>query len=321
MSVTSVNELTTDRSVALEEKELKEGKPNGYSITYTRTFRVQVDSPSTSIKDVLYATGIPKLGKAHPDQDTAFCRNKRAEPEGDGRQSFIVTCEYRCGDDRYDEDIEDLTDKPPEITFGSVQYTRVATLCHKCSVGPTGDHTNCTLTDVVTNPTQKITNSAAQLFEQPYTYDDFLTTITITRNLATFNPNDIYTYKNTVNANQMYIAGLSIGKRCARMRDFRASKKWDTDNDEYWEVTWEIEVDPRSFVVKLIDQGVMKYVDGNYYYIKDADDLPLAVPVNFDGYGVPLLYPTTTDPVKLGFHIFHEQDWKALPLPTSVYGY
>lgn len=207
-----------------------------------RVFNVVSLNGSGSSVGAKLAPGIPRIGFAHPDNFYLRCRSvdcNRRSPI-----MYEVTANYFA--DTQDPENSPLNE-PPKITFSTI--TSDEEIDEDIDGNP--------LVTVNGEPYEGITMSVEDL------------SMTITRNLPTFNPTSIYTYVNKVNSAQFF----NFPAGTVRCVDINASQATAEQNFEYWvaSVTFQmrepLRVPPqKAWWKRVLHQG---------YIVKDRDGNPV----------------------------------------------
>ena len=312
MAITLVKELYLERT----------GRDSPTNRISKRVFLVETDSIADGPKTIYRHEDIPQPFDADPDDDTLFLINRDPKPYGD-RLHWKVYCEYRARNDDQSPAgtaITKPTDLPAKISYGFNQYEVPLTLSYggflpdDLASGP----------DLQGDPTKIVQNSAGDVFSPEQVQVESATVIKIQRNEKDddFDPEDtINAYKDTINLYAVVVGGVTIKAMTGRMRSISGDLAWDNEGDAYFQVSYEIEINSKTWVMSILDQG---------YYTKPVS--PSVEPVKItDSGGVDLV----TEPMKLNgvgerwdgvtaHHLdylgYFPRDWGLLRLPTTKKG-
>jgi len=318
MSVTSMNERFQERTA---QKEM--GKK-----TATRSFQATTnnvnDDALTVIDEGIASWGLPDTGADHPNDPTLWATSITPRPEGDAWGIWLVVVKYELkpsdippgsGTDPWDLD--------PVISFSYSSRQKVFDKAYSynetiAAAGATRDEPKV---DVVNMPFK-------QPFDPPAMIEDYIMIIAIQRNIigSAFNPDDIRTYQNTINKEVITVAGISLPVFTGFLRDFKAQKRWTDDQIDYWAETFEILVDPQTWIKRISNMGVFQAVEsggtptspGNlvkYRKNLDTDGDAIRDPIRIGLAGKPLGFGDPS--VYLEYHGIWEQDWAGLNLPAT----
>jgi len=294
MSVVSVNELTNPRAW-----KTRDGRG------YTRVYKVILDDPTDGAAVARTAddgsTAVPDIGDAYPSDSSADV--VRVDPmETGSRLIFDVRVDYETPGARGpgdDERSDDPLSDPVKVSWGSWTETRAV------------------IKDRDGNP---IVNSANFWFDPPVEETFHHPMVTITRNVSSYDPDDADEYIDTVNADSLTIAGLTVAAGTAKL------VRWDADNNErngteYFTETYEVWFKPGGWARELLDQGYYEIVDGEPQPYSDARGDNTLTLMRLDGSG-NFLAPTAslTSSVFGSFDILEEKHFSALNLPTTADG-
>jgi len=313
MSVSSCDELVQGRpgSKSIEDR----GHP---VIAYTRTFKVETSVVTDDSYLVMRYDDVPDVGDRHPSDDNARCFKVRAEsfqPDDTGLL-WLVSCEYQVGGKVWaKKELEDPTDKDPDISFGWTTEQMVLERSYDWIDTSTG--AAVVGSDTQYSPSVEVQNSGRQKFEDPVVNDFPRLVISITQNFRTFQVG-MLDYQDSINNADIIVAGNPIGKWCGLMRGISSSKHWDRDGDLYWEVHFEIVVDGHTHVKRIRDAGLYKKSDDgtDWVRIKDEDDANMAEVKPMNGAGDDQAFGA--DPVYLYFMANYPKNWALLPLPSGI---
>ena len=310
MSITSVN-----------LKREKQGSGTVEELSYTRKYRVVTDDTSTTEKQVLADSRIPAFHDTLTDDDTVLCKRRIADQDPENLLEWTVTCEYNMrSEDELEEGVsfEDPTDDDPRITFGSARYTVAVDKAYKAA--------GSEFPDARGSPSVIVENSVEDEFDPPVIGEKVNLLVTIVRNekRRDFRPITIYRYIDTVNKMPILIAGVTFAVWEALMKDITAVKMWDSKGNIYYQVTYQIEGDPKTHVKRILGRGYYTYPGGvaaSKRHIKESDikdggdpEVDVTEPQKLDGEGKVIKKGTGK---YLPFYTKYATMWKTLGLPRK----
>lgn len=285
---------------------------------YTAVHRVDTDDPTHQAQTVLawFRGNVVELGDAYSysaDTDAdAVAKRMRAKRDMKTLTRWLITVSYGPIDDEDGKDSNgNSTSNPldfrPTIRANTVQYQRPVDTSKflggyhgtAAAMMPVGDMlTPC--------------NSVGMPFNPRPMRDDSRTTVTVTRNLATWDADEAELWCNAINQNTFTIAKFGFiglfAQRTTRIRSFSADLRRQNSID-FWEGSCTFDRDPRRWVDPLLDQGVhARALDGDpdgrggffsassprpkgipqIRRLLDNDEMPISDPVLLDGDGQPL---------------------------------
>ena len=307
MSIISITELFQPR-----------GEERDTGNKYDRFFQVITDDPATREDDILAEASLPVMYSVHPADPTCFATQRLPSNIGGDGIEWEVVIGY--------DTIEGVTasplapgfttieDLPAKISYGFVQYQRVADKAYKAA-------------DVQGDPTEPIDNTANDPFDPPVMKNVSNLVITITRHESEsfFDPVVVKQFKDTINEVAITIAGVPIEAKQGRMKRIASTKMVDRLGKTVFNVTYEIEVEPETWDVKVLNQGYY-YLNGGVAADKrrileqdigsttDNPTDPVTQPQKLDSAGEIL---GTGDTVWLPFQLYFARKWGALDLPKD----
>lgn len=165
-----------------------------------------------------------------------------------------------------------------------------------------------------------IASSAGELFVPPYEEPVFHPCCSIVRNEFTFDPEVAYDYMNKVNGDNFWLAGAEISPGYALMRNVACNRKYWKDFP-YYEVSYEIEINPETWMTYLLDHGTFYLDENGNRKLFRVEGEPADRPMNLNGAGAPLP-PGTPDNPSFGIFLpFVTKDVRAfsfLGLPVTM---
>lgn len=284
----------------------QEGTVDDKGKRYQKHYRVFVDRESDDLEDIRSyfetETSLPYIGDAWSANTThLYCEQLRIRKIKDAL-TWDVTANYRTPDNLANGWTDDPTDEDPIINFVSHEEETLFDFSYQSG-------------DTFDEPTERVLNSAGDPFSPPITIRRHPFLVQIIRNENDFDPVIAYEYRDSVNSKDTKIAGETWGAGSLRLVTMDGLKRYDTTGNEYWQVTYEIEVSKTGHKVRLQDKGTRELDSAgtSTVFITLSDDLEAVEPEPLDGSG----YFTDGDPAILTFDAFWLADWSALNLPTD----
>jgi len=323
MSIVSIKEDTDGRR----------GSKSGGGFSFTRTFRIITNDPEDDAAIILAddasdssSNTLPVLFSQHPNSTLAVLDSFTCDPFSGDRLHWVVKAMYKrradISDNPTDPTVTKPTEFPPNISYGfSNRYQRVVENSYfTVENSDSGDP----IPDPKETPTKAILNSAGQPFDPPLVQDDSSLRIDIQRNETReeFDPDTTANrFKDTLNISQITIAGINIGPLEGRMIDVQADKKWDQENEVYWDVSYIIEVRRSTHKRSILDAGYYQLASSPTDFtdierLLDSDDEPITEPVPLNGAGTALALSGEFE--YLDFTTYFPDDWSQLGLPTNA---
>lgn len=294
------------------------GVENGATVTsagvrtYIREFQtLSTDAVNDTEYGAVSASGIPALNAAHPGDSGARVKSKQARRlSEDGRLLWIVTVTYSSSTATTTTP-DDPTDRDPVISTSSRPFEFI----------PTAYFSG-------TNWENGILNSAGDAFDPPPSIPKALTVLNIQMNLAAFDLDDIFDFRNTVNDDTITVAGKSFAARQLYMEDITARKATENGVD-YYDVNYTIlcadidsaaigatPVATNTHDLVLLNQGYFQVVSGTKapcLILQTGENATVPQLLAADGTQLSL----SGDPVWLSFRVRREVDWDPIGLPTT----
>ena len=261
---------------------------------HSRSFVAQTDNSEGSYA-VSLATGVPRLGDAHPEDPASLCVSVDAKPKNGEPEVWSVSCKYT--NDLPDDTIDD--DDPTSI--------------RKKSSWSFEEHIRAVGQDRDDNP---IINTAGDRYDEPLEVVDSLPTLTITKNKNSFNAQTAFDYNNSVNSDTF--RGAEPGTLRVRIT---ATEEWKGDS-AYWATTYVFKYNPNGWQPTILESGMYQKVLSSRVpcYIKgetphDSEPVTHPVPLDADGAQIdPTTFSNTPSPIVY-------TQWDVLPeLPYSTLG-
>lgn len=310
---------------------------------YTRTFLVKSDDPTVGQDEVLQAEDLPGIGDPYQSASGtlvggAVVIRRRASQYGESPYLWMVEVQYSAasekmtsgGGDSLDEgggsgeggggdnggdgggnggggngnnppgsgqggggagpgesQIANPLLRPPEVSW---HFNKIMEVAREDVYG------------------QPILNSASIPFDPPLEREKTRMVCRIKRNQAKFSALAMLKYHGALNSKKW--AGFE--EFTCRLQITDATRHYE-NGIFYWEVTYEIEIDPLGWTTRVLDATWSWYEDGKLVIIRDDYGAPLSSPRLLNGAGEPL-DPDTEDPVFLEFDLHQEADFNDLKL-------
>jgi len=312
-----------------EDRVPQPGKETPQGREYSRSFKVESDDPADTAFAIFNHSEIPDVYDHHPVDTTTKCMEVVPTQVSEDGLHWVVNVKYITNRDT--SQTSDSADKPwhfdPVVSYRWRQYRKdfYKSFAH----GGTADPDGFTDPRVPLNPTTgvdgadpigSVENSAGLAFLPLPSIVESNLVIIVNRNEkdSQFDPSEMCSYKDTINSNPLTLASIEILRHEGLMKGISANPRFTTLGVRYWAVTYEIEIDQKTHILRLLDQGYMKIDpaggDGDYLIIKDSNEVDsISQPVKLNGAGAPLDSGEE-------FMFFQQQkatNWDALDLPTS----
>jgi len=291
MGVVYVEELFDGRSGSGDFKRQR---------TYTRKFEVRTSSPADGPRTVASSPLLPGLGQPYivtsgEGDFGALVKSVEPEQHADDPTLWVVTVKYdskldfsggRQQQQQPKDQPEDPLSRPAVWKFGFQRSTQPARF-DKDGV--------------------PVLNSAGCPFDPPFEYAVVFPTITITLNKAAWWLDDVMRLVDSVNAKKWF----NFPPRTVKIETAEAATKFENGLG-FWEVTWNLIVNPETWDVRLLDCGFMEKVDAtpsNPMGLRLITDAAGKVPV----VAVPLkngkVLPRGQPPETIPFRMYDENDF------------
>jgi hypothetical protein len=283
-------------------------------------YKVESATPLTPFS-VFGLSGLPAIYSLHPDDAAARCVD--IEPVMlEDPYHWEVRCTYRFAYTSFSsgEDEDDPTRLPAEISVGDEEMDRPILRAYRVSQFGTVSNWG--------KPKVAVTNSIGDPFDPPYAGPVPLTRISITKNYREL---DLILFKRlqgSMNAVDITVAGYDIKAREGRVK-FTYENLWDVDGHVYFRVSYNILINPETWVTELVNFSRNKYVGGKKTPITNKDrgdtasakwlqDSPVSEPVliNVDG-TVNTGNSSDIDAPTVSYYTTWAEDWTALGLPAE----
>jgi hypothetical protein len=154
-----------------------------------------------------------------------------------------------------------------------------------------------------------IVNSADDPFDPPVMIDQTRPLMTIVKNEAYFDPLLARDYHNAVNDAQWF-GRPALEWKCL---DITGDEATDQNGDRYWVVTYQFEMNPDTWIVKVLDEG-MREINTSGKKVKILDEAGREIsdpwPLNENGTKKAVGQPGEF----LNYHLYREVDFTVLNL-------
>jgi hypothetical protein len=288
----------------IERNKVTRSKANG--LTANVYYMVRSDDADLSFLDALDATGIPEVGDLFLDTNVPLS-SKNATVQQD-LCHWIVVCNYGVEQDEGGgSSSTDPLEDPPDINISHEVYETAAQFAYD-----SGGRTD---------PDKAIVNSAGDPFDPPLVQENSVLVISVTRNEVDYDSGSS-SLVNTINSGSVSIGGVSIPEKCGRIRNIGGRTLTDSNGDQYWSITYEIEVRFEGQKKKLLDLG--------YYFLEGEKKQPIQIKDGVLGYfgenNDPVTEPQLlngeggigdkANPKFLEFQTYYATSWGSLDLPA-----
>lgn len=300
MSVISVQEKFDRR------RSQKRLEGNATVTTHTRVWIVKCSEATDGTAAAIEAETIPRLGEPHPTDYDATCRGVEADPLNRDSHHFEVVAEYSDETDGGEEDRE----TPPLERAWDISWGGSAS-------------TGAYFYDVDEQP---VTNSAGEPFEGMLERDTSELVISIVKNEERGDPGLDDLFSNTINENDVVIAGTVFLEGTLKLSPIQATKTIErvgSGTVTYWRKTYELKARRQGWDDVVEDRGFNERVSGEV----DTPDGPTTVyklrpildtnaqrirkPAHLNGEGLQLAADAPA-PVELIFKPYRRADWTTL---------
>lgn len=325
MSILSIDEMYEEQDANKDQE--------GYSVR--RPYRAVSDtineSPITVISGSL-SLGLPDVGDTHPLDSSLWVTNITPRLQSPAEYVWNVIVEYRkipAGGFSPTATGTKPWDRLPVIQYFKVAKSRVLERAYKTEgAWQNTDPALFTAIPGIVNRFNRpvsVLNSADQQFDPPFMVNDYHIGISIDRNTrdADFDSNAILDFLNTVNKDDLQIAGFDCPPFYGYINDIRFRSAYTSDDELYWEEHWEIIINLEGWLVALLDQGIYTTAATPsgflaYTAIIDSEGDRITDPVLLDGAGQEK--PTGADPYYLVYHAYWETEFNNIGLPQNQDG-
>ncbi len=283
--------------------------------SHTRVYYVHTDGVGDHGDLVLAATGVPEYGQQHPTDLGAYVSGRTPREIGPGH---------------WEVDIAYTTPDPGEPPPGSAE-AQTLQLDPKISVGlvtvmkpltSTAQETYDAANQVQPLLSTGFANAAGEPWDPPMLYRKSLPTLQITRFEPTFSGDIAMQFTDSVNDNEVTIAGFKLNARMGMMMGITTSGfEWQTFGGQrfiWFPVTYVIHIDWETFDIWALEQGTF-FVDASDGDKRKAfltdEGYPRGGLLTADGDENTDL---TTPVFKQYTNTKRQEPWGGLRLPTSI---
>jgi len=258
---------------------------------------------------------IPAINSSHFSDTKAKTFSVSASPKDGDNKTWTVNVGWQTqlGSGSYDdeENTTDPTTQRPEVSYGHATYTKVMSKAYQDG-------------DTYGNPTLPVENTAEDPFDPPITQDSSLTIIELNYNTRSFDPDWMRQYENTINKSAVRVGGARIPALQGRIVALDADPLYDDNDELYWKVSCQIELNSSGFTAKILNQG--------FNFLDSGTKRPIIITKKDETTGKETKV-VANDPQKLAldgtvlavggtpvyrdFNVYWRAEWKALNLPAS----
>jgi hypothetical protein len=261
---------------------------------HTRQF-VAVTTADEGSYAVSTAAGIPSIGAAHPEDPVALCVDVDSKPHAGERDKWIINLKYTNDLPEEDIDDDDPTSARPKSSWGADDFSRFVSEDRDGAA---------------------IVNKAGDRYEDPIEIIDTFPTLTITKNINSFNVATAFAYNNSTNSDTF--KGAAPGTLRVKIT---ASEEWRGDAP-YWAASYVFRYNPNGWQPSILEQGLHQLWNANKVpcTVKgaapfDSDSVENPVPLDVNGLQID---PTTLHNVPCPAQF---TTWNVLPeLPYAALG-
>lgn len=256
---------------------------------HTLTGRVTVNSLLDDGFLIGQSLLVPQLFSVHPWQPDARLKSRSIEKESKTKWTWLVTLNYSTEQDEENEESENPTDDPPQVSITTVKGTKII---EKDITG------------------KAILNSLGFSPQNPLEIRQSTSVLRVIRNEDVLPERNEWLDK----INSEPFAGGDPGTVICSLLDAERAYRNGT---YYYKVTYEFEDDPDGWQPSLLNQSLYVKDGGNLVRAKDADGRDLAEPVPITEAGVQIDADDLPDSaVFLDFEGYEEVDFNELELPV-----
>jgi len=315
MAIVDVQEIWSGRKGT---NELGGEAGEGAIRRYTRVFRVQTDDQQEGPQRVMAAKGLPSMTDyfiTRKSTDTgSLCHHISANVDQDDWKYWLVTCEYSS-------DSEDVGDPKHEVTGskgpgGGNNKSPKAKEQHDPTQDPPKTkihYERCVRRMEVDLDGNPMTNSSKEPFDPPIEVEDLRPVIQITKKVESFDPADPK-FRSKINKDDF----MGFPPGMVLLAGVNATDEYINDK-KYTSLTYEFHIDPRGWIVKVLDMGLReKLGPGKYATIPckgtQGNGEPKAPSEFMTPVGVPLggNGKRAQNPFVHSFHLYRPADFGKL---------
>jgi len=273
-----------------ERYQEQEGADTINGTTYTRSFYVETNLPTDGPRLIKSARGIPTIGDGYPGDSGIKLTERRAKPIDNERLYWVVTCLY--GNQGTDgNQINNIDSESPEflkpvVSFQTQKYIFNSRSAYRFSYQPSTDSISIPAGEARGAPTEAVINSAKEYYSTGIEVVKTNLIINVSRNEIKFDSQVVTDFVDTINQNTIIIGGVTIYGGQGALRDLTATPRWDSAGKRFWSVSYQIEIDRTSHVVRMPDYGFNERdEEGLLKPIKNSEGENVTEPVPLDGLG------------------------------------
>jgi len=288
-----------------------------------RAYNLVMSDSTTESEALTYAKTIHAMYSLDSSDEDLWLTQIQVSRDAKVRSRFTATFEFTPKDT--DEDLDEGRDtsnpiypwnKPPVISYGFQNYNAVIEKAYKMSSsGKPIDDRN--------DPTDPVINSANDPFDPPVQETLGKLEIRINRNEqdVDMDPDDLRTYKDTINLEQITVGQIKLDVFEGRMETLSFNPEYYKGH-VYWKVSYGIIIDPKTWVRSVLDQGYNELTTDSTgttvkTIITDDEGREKQNPSLLDGQGYERSQTDPNDAYYLDFYTLWPKDWSALNLPEE----
>lgn len=286
MSVTEWHEIHNGRDGDVETGKYRTVR------RYTRMFRATTDSNADDAYTIRTYVSCPRIGDAHNNDPSAWCRKVTPRNESFSKKVWIVTCLYSSEFELSDNPLND----PAEIDWEATTFTRPY---------------------YFDKDGAWILTTAGGFPNPPLEGDDARWVVNVRKNLAAV-PTWVLTYKNTVNSAIFTLDGVVIAARQAKLSSIKISAKQERNDSTYRVVSFAFHLadDGDTWDKKWLNQGVWAVdpLDAEQRVRCTDKDGAFLDSGMLDADGLQIDDPSPENVVTNTDKIYKEKDFSSLPI-------
>ena len=221
----------------------------GRKRTYVRKFRLVSDGAVDDPLDARTYPGVPQILSPHPQDGTAFCVDVDVDQPYEDKQIWLISCHY--GNLNVDTQVTagetGFTGERIKTTWTSAKYTKAIETA--TVLGGTAVPFNSI------GQVRPILNSRGDPFNPPREIDQTRKILTLSRGEATYDPDQMSLYEDTINSVQIRIANKTFDKHTGKIETITATDAFE-NGIHYWIVTYEIHHRRDTWNPTILDSGI-----------------------------------------------------------------
>ena len=289
--------------------------------SHQRVFYAETDSDTDYGPVVLDASGIPRKGEQHPEDDQAVVTGR--DPHEIEKGHWDIEIDYTPRDPAEPPDSEDGTNKifRLEPTISVSFQAMFVPIDAESEVQGSAWYILGAGGGVSLFRTSGLTNAAGEAWDPPVMRRQSMPVITITQNFPSFNNEAVLKFVDSVNLSEVTVAGFVLPDRTGMMMGISTpGVQYETIQGQripYFPVTFTIHVNMETWDIQLLQHGTF-YIDASdgdkrKAFLTDEGQPRIGL-LTEDGDD-----NTGNDPV---FKILEEatktEDWVELNLPSTM---